>query len=148
MKKALEKSSGSARFRKAISPYAAKADDRLVAMLKEACMSLKLGHKVGTTITASGFFANQGRDVSRVRLSVPDVDQVLAALPLTPKAENFEMEASFLLHFMTALGHRAGALCLAIANRKEETFMPNYSKEMKKAARAVIHTLASMRKSR
>jgi uridine phosphorylase len=56
-----------------------------------------------------------------------------------------EMEASFLLHFLGGLGHWAGAICPAIANRRQDTFDHAYQESVKNAIRVALLALASVR---
>jgi uridine phosphorylase len=56
-----------------------------------------------------------------------------------------EMEASFLIHFLGGLGHWAGAICAAIANRQEDTFDYNYQESIKKTTEVALMALAILR---
>lgn len=94
----------------------------LVSLQKKASEPL---HKLGITVSNAGFFANQGRDIHRVGITVPNIDSVLGSISvpsLNLKVENLEMEASFLLHILSGLGYQSGVVCAAIANRVEQTF--------------------------
>lgn len=136
--------SPSSRFRGSIFPYASRAAPDISKALEIAAKELDVKHKRGVTISNSGFFANQGRDISRFPLTVPDIDGVLAALDTGInglKIENMEMEASFLLHFMGALGYRAGAICPAIANRRMDTFTVQYAQNVRDAAEVALKAL-------
>ncbi len=133
------------RFRGKIFPYAAKASSEIVAAMQHEAEKLGVMFKRGITVSNSGFFANQGRDISRVPVSVPDIDGLLASLDTGISGlrfENMEMEASFLLHFMGGLDYRAGAICAVIDNRREDRFAENYADFIKDAARVAVKTLA------
>lgn len=133
-----------ARFKEKIFPYAARADSYITAVMERQAEKLGAGCKKGITVSSSGFFANQGRDISRVPLSVPDIDGVLASMDTgIPglRIENMEMEASFLLHFMGGLGYRAGVICAVIDNRREDVFAEQYADYIRDAARVALHTL-------
>ncbi|UCH80742.1 MAG: hypothetical protein JSW20_13540 [Nitrospiraceae bacterium] len=52
-----------------------------------------------------------------------------------------EMEASFLLHFMGGLGHRAGVICAVIDNRREDRFAGHYTHYIKDAIQVALNTL-------
>jgi uridine phosphorylase len=122
---ALAEACASPRFRGRIWPYVASASEQLVDEMKIAAEEAGLEVKSGLTVSNSGFFANQGRDIARIAPSVPNIDQVLAAFDPGlggQMIENMEMETSFLFHFMNSLGHRAGSICPAIANRAQNTF--------------------------
>ena len=103
---------------------------------------------LGLTASAPGFNAPQGRDVSRVSPSVPDLDQILADYDPGlngQRVENMEMEASFLIHFMGGLGHWAGAICPAIANRRQDTFDIHYQDAIRNAVNVALLALADIR---
>ncbi|MFN2166505.1 MAG: uridine phosphorylase, partial [Anaerolineae bacterium] len=109
-----EKMSPESRFYGRVHPYVARAEPEMVTALAQAAESLGYTAKVGITASCSGFFAPQGRGISRVAPSLPDIDQVLAAYDPkldSQRIENMEMEASFLLHFLGGLGYWAGAIC-------------------------------------
>ncbi|KAH3744718.1 uridine phosphorylase [Pelomyxa schiedti] len=130
-----------ARFRGKIFPYVSMAHPDVVHALEVAATSLQVQrglakplHKTGITVTNSGFFANQGRDIHpTVSPTVPVVDYTLSnlttiATPEDPEVchvENFEMEAAFLHHLCSALGYHSGTICAAIANRVLDTFVAN-----------------------
>jgi uridine phosphorylase len=135
---------GASRFQGKIIPYVSRADAAITAGLQREADRLGARYKKGITVSNSGFFANQGRDISRVPLTVPDIDGVLASMDTgIPglRVENMEMEASFLLHFMGGLGYRAGVICAVIDNRREDRFAEQYVHHMKDAVRAALRTL-------
>jgi uridine phosphorylase len=55
-----------------------------------------------------------------------------------------EMEASFLLHFMGALGHRAGVVCVVIDNRREDGFTAQYERHISDASKVALRALATL----
>jgi uridine phosphorylase len=122
-----------------IHSYGAVADTGIVAALSLAAQDLGVPHEVGVTVTASGFFAPQGRDVSRVAPSLPDFDRLVAR---DPRFLNMDMETAFVLHFCGALGYRAGAICVAAANRECNTFSTNLSSHVSAAVRTAIVALS------
>lgn len=132
------------RFKGKIFPYVSRANPDMVRALERAAKELGIEYRRGVTVSNSGFFANQGRHISRLSLTVPDIDGVLTSIDIGIdglKIENMEMEASFLLHFMGALGYRAGAICPVIANRRSDTFMVRYAQNMKDAAKVALDAL-------
>ena len=136
------------RFYAKIHPYVSRAEPRIVAALLEAAANQGVPAKVGLTASSSGFFAPQGRDIGRVKPSVPALSRVLAAYD--PKVagqriENMEMEASFLLHFLRGLGHWAGAICTAVSNRQENTFDPRYQEAVRNSIQVALLALAALR---
>lgn len=130
-----------ARFRGRIHPYGAMADPDVVTALEEEAKKRGVPWKTGITVTNSGFFANQGREVSRLSPTVPEIDALLADFPFAIdglRMENMEMEASFLLHFLGGLGHRAGAICPVIDSRREGIFLEDYGRPVRDAIRVAL----------
>jgi uridine phosphorylase len=140
--------SAESRFYGRIRPYVSRAEPVLVEALLEAAQSLGVPVKLGLTASASGFFAPQGRDVSRLRPTVPDLDRILSQYDPRmggQRIENMEMEASYLCHLLGGLGHWAGAICPAIANRREDSFDHHYQEAVKNATRVALLALAIVR---
>jgi uridine phosphorylase len=134
------------RFKENIFPYVSRANSEITARMQREADKLGVRYKKGITVSNSGFFANQGRDISRVPVTVPDIDGLLASLDTgIPglRVENMEMEASFLLHFMGGLGYRTGVICAVIDNRREHRFAEHYTHYIKDAVRVVLRTLHS-----
>ena len=140
--------SAESRFYGKIHPYVSRAEPRLVEAMLEAADRLGVRTKLGLTVSASGFFAPQGRDISRIKPSVPELDQVLSEYDPRvsgQRIENMEMEASFLIHYLGALGHWGGAICTAIANRRADTFDPHYQESVTNSVRVALTALAIAR---
>ena len=138
------------RFHGAIRPYVSRAEPRLAAALTTAAATLGAPVRLGLTASNAGFFAPQGRDVSRMAPSVPDLDRVLADFDPRldgQRIENMEMETSFLCHFLGGLGHWAGAICPVIANRRLDTFDHEYLGAIERATQAALLALAELRAS-
>jgi uridine phosphorylase len=137
------------RFYGKIHPYVSRAAPALVDALLEAADRLGVPAKLGLTASLSGFFAPQGRDTARLQPSLPDLDQVLSEYDPgvgDQRVENMEMEASFLIHFLGGLGHWGGAICAAVANRRENTFAHDYQKAIENAIRVALMALATARR--
>jgi uridine phosphorylase len=114
----------------------------------EAAERLGVSTKLGLTVSASGFFAPQGRDVSRVGPTVPDLDRILAEYDPRvggQRIENMEMEGSYLCHLLGGLGHWAGVICPAIANRRQDTIDLHYQEAVRNATRVALMALAIVR---
>lgn len=140
--------SAESRFYGRIQPYVARAEPALVRALLEAAASLGVPAKRGLTVSSSGFFAPQGRDVARVKPTVPELDKIVSDYDPgmgSQRIENMEMESSFLLHFLGRLGYWAGAICPAIANRRENTFDHHYQESIKRATKVALLALATLR---
>jgi uridine phosphorylase len=132
------------RLKGKIFPYVSRANPNVVRALERTAKELGRAYRKGVTVSNSGFFANQGRHLSRLPLTVPDIDGLLASTDpgiAGLKIENMEMEASFLLYFMGALGYRAGAICPIIANRRKDTFTTRYMPNIKDAAKVALDAL-------
>jgi len=139
------------RFRGKIQPYVSRAEPAVVQALTAAAKDLGVAATTGLTVSNSGFFASQGRDISRLRPSIPDLDRIFSDFDPGlggQRMENMEMEASFLLHFLGGLGHWAGAICPAIANRRDNTFDHEYLAAIEGATRTALAALAALSKLR
>ena len=91
-------------------PYFVKASPR-VKKLFEGCSVM------GVTISAPGFYGPQGR-VLRIPLAMPDMLEDFESFRYGDyRITNFEMEGSALAGLAAKLGHDAGTICCAIANR-------------------------------
>jgi uridine phosphorylase len=136
------------RFYGKIQPYVARAEPAIADALLEAAATLGVPTKLGLTVSASGFFAPQGRDVARVRPSLPELDKVFSDYDPgvgDQRVENMEMEASFLCHFLGGLGYWGGAICAAIANRRQDTFDSHYQEAVENAIKVALLALATLR---
>jgi uridine phosphorylase len=136
------------RFYGKIHPYVTRANPMLVDAMQQAASLLGVPSKVGLTVSCDGFFAAQGRDVSRLKPSISDLDQLLSQF--NPglggqMIENMEMEASFLNHFMNGLGYPGASVCNAIANRQANTFDSNYQESIKNTINIALLALSSAR---
>jgi uridine phosphorylase len=141
--------SKNSRFLGKIHPYVSRVEPALVDALSEASASLGVPTRLGLTASACGFFAPQGRDITRVKPSIPDLDRILSDYEPRldgQRIENMEMEASFLIHFMEGLGYWAGAICAAIANRRLDTFDSNYQEAVENASKVALVALANLRR--
>jgi uridine phosphorylase len=136
------------RFYGKIHPYVTRAEPTIVDALVEASASIGVAVKLGLTVSNSGFFAPQGRDIARVKPSVPELDRILSEYDPRldgQRVENMEMEASFLIHFLGSLGYWAGAICPTIANRREDTFDHHYQEAIKNTTEVALLALATVR---
>ena len=137
------------RFHGKVHPYVSRAHPALVDAMQEAAEMLGVPSKVGLTVSCSGFFAAQGRDISRLDPTLPDLDQILSQFDpglSGQKIENMEMESSFLNHFMNGLGYPGASICNAIANRQANTFDSNYQESIKNTINIALLALNNSRK--
>jgi uridine phosphorylase len=136
------------RFYGKINPYVARAHPTIVNALVEASASLGIPTKVGLTASTCGFFAPQGRDIARVKPSVPDLDRIFSEYDPRvdgQRVENMEMESSFLTHLAGGLGHWGGAICTAVANRRLDTFDHDYQASVANSIKVALLALATVR---
>ncbi|MFH0898042.1 MAG: nucleoside phosphorylase [bacterium] len=134
------------RFYNTICPYAAAASPEVVQALCDAAWEEDIVVVKGITISNSGFFANQGRDISRIQMTIPKLDKILAGLAIDDlKAENMEMEASFICHFAGALGYRVGAICPTVCNRCSNTFYNgSYEQKVLDALKVILRAFEKL----
>ncbi|NCC06028.1 MAG: uridine phosphorylase, partial [Proteobacteria bacterium] len=135
------------RFRGKIHPYVSRAEPAVVRALTQAAQELGVAARTGLTVSSSGFFAPQGRDISRLRPSTPELDRIFSEFDPGldgMQVENMEMEASFLLHFLGGLGHWGGAICPVIANRRDNTFDHDYLTAIEGATKTALSALATL----
>ncbi|MCK9625502.1 MAG: nucleoside phosphorylase [Bacteroidales bacterium] len=101
------------------APYFVKASDELIKRF-DGC-TIK-----GMTVSAPGFYGPQGRSV-RLPLLYPDLIDKLESFKYEDRrVTNIEMEGSALAGLATLLGHDAGTVCCAIANRHAKESQPDY----------------------
>jgi uridine phosphorylase len=117
-------------------PYAVKSSDFLFNLFKDHFIG-------GITVTAPGFYAPQGREL-RLPLAFPDMNKKIQKfLYGNKKIVNFEMETSALYGLSKLLGHNALTMCIAIANRKNHNFNPDYKTAIKKLIELLFGIIAS-----
>jgi uridine phosphorylase len=137
------------RFYGKLKPYVGRAEPQVVQSLLEAAKTLHVPVKAGLTVSAPGFFAAQGREVSRLKPSLPELDKFFAKFDPgieNEHVENMEMESSFMLHFLGGIGYWGGAICPVIANRQMDSFDPDYQISIENATKVALLALANLRK--
>ena len=116
-------------------PYFIRASDELIELFKDVTVE-------GVTISASGFFGPQGR-VVRLPLAMPDMVEKFETFRFDGhRITNFEMEGSALAGLSKHLGHRAGTVCCAIANRYHKGAAPEYKPYVEKLVKLALDRLA------
>lgn len=111
-------------FPAAIRPYFIQSDTGLNEKL------ISENTKSGFTITSSGFYGPQGRQL-RLKAKLTHINDRVAEFECNGKRIiNFEMESSALLALSKAMGHRATTICLGIANRQKMEFSKDFSTQM------------------
>ena len=92
----------------------------------------------GITITSSGFYGPQGRQL-RLPTKTRDLnDRITSFNSNNHKVTNFEMESSALFALGRALGHKCATICLGIANRPNKKFSAGYNDDMMKLIQYVL----------
>ncbi|MBR5660879.1 MAG: nucleoside phosphorylase [Bacteroidales bacterium] len=101
------------------APYFAKASEELIKKFEDCTVK-------GVTLSAPGFYGPQGR-VVRLGLAMPDMLEKFETFRFGDyKITNFEMEGSAVAGLAKHLGHEAGTICCAIANRFLKSSNPDY----------------------
>lgn len=101
------------------APYFVRASDSLVKKFEDCTVK-------GMTISAPGFYGPQGR-VIRQPLAMPDMLEKFESFEHDGyRITNFEMEGSALAGLAAHLGHDAGTVCCAIANRYRKDTNTDY----------------------
>ena len=119
----------------AIQPYFVSPSQELTNKLKSE------NTKSGITITSSGFYGPQGRQLrlkthtEELQLHVGDFEKNGV------KVTNFEMESSALFSLGKELGHQCATICLGVANRPNMEFSEGYSSEMKELIEYVLERI-------
>ena len=106
-------------------PYFVKAGQKLIDKFADSTIE-------GMTIAASGFYGPQGR-VIRMGLAMPDMVEKFESFRYDGwRVTNFEMEGSAVAGIAAHLGHHAGTVCCAIANRHIGSSNPDYKAQVRK----------------
>lgn len=80
----------------------------------------------GITITATGFYGPQARNLQRMRNKLQNFEETLAEFDFNgEKIINIEMETAAIFGLSNELGHKAGAISVILANRIKEEFAEN-----------------------
>lgn len=117
------------------NPYFVRASERIAEAFKDNTVQ-------GMTISAPGFYGPQGR-VVRLGLAMPDMlDRISSFRFGGMQINNFEMESSALAGLAAKLGHEAGTVCCAIANRLLKDSNPDYKRKIEGLIQLSLDTLA------
>lgn len=105
------------------TPYFSKASEKLIAKFEDCTVK-------GMTISAQGFYGPQGR-VIRMPLAIPDMVEKFETFRYKDyRITNFEMEGSAIAGMARHLGHEAGTVCCAIANRYLKSSNTDYKPQV------------------
>lgn len=115
-------------------PYFVKASDKLIKKFEDCTVK-------GVTISAPGFYGPQGR-VVRLGLAMPDMLEDYESFRYDDyRITNFEMEGSALAGLAAHLGHEAGTVCCAIANRYLKDADTDYKPNVRKLVELSLRKL-------
>ncbi len=116
----------------AIAPYMIASDENLNAKL--------MGPNVhaGITVTSSGFYGPQSRQLTLKTHSVGLADRLTDFEGIPEKVNNFEMETSAIFALSRGMGHQASAICLGLANRVTKEFSKDYTQPMEELIQYVL----------
>lgn len=116
------------------SPYFVKADEDLIRRFEDCTVK-------GMTITAPGFYGPQGR-VVRLELADPDMIEAFRSFSWKGyRITNFEMESAAVAGMGKLLGHKAGTVCCAIANRYLKSSNADYKPQVEALVELVLGKL-------
>lgn len=114
------------------APYTVDADPMLVDRIGQDDMLR------GSTISAVGFYAPQGRQV-RLRLADPELNAKIESFRFKGKpVTNFEMESGCLQGMARLLGHRAMTVCCIIAERRATKANTDYKPRVRQLLQTVL----------
>lgn len=106
-----------------ITPYWAAGSNDLLDLFSHEKM------QTGVTITASGFYAPQGREIRlKSRFNRPLIDKLVTWRNGNYRLTNLEMETAGIYGLANLLGHRAMSLNALLANRATGEFSQNPGK--------------------
>ena len=116
------------------SPYFVKAGKSLIERFKDCTVK-------GVTISACGFYGPQGR-VIRLPLAMPDMVEKFESFRYGEyRITNFEMESSAVAGLARHLGHEAGTVCCAIANRHLGSSNTDYKPHVRNLVKLALDKL-------
>jgi len=117
-----------------IKPYHVKASKQLNDAMPQTWMR-------GTTVTCSGFYAPQGRQL-RKQIHNPSFIQDLSSFQIpNSQLTNFEMETAGILGLSALFGFEAISINVILANRITHQFSQNPHLKMKEAIETVLMKL-------
>ena len=118
------------------APYFVRAGQTLIDRFADDTVK-------GVTISASGFYGPQGR-VIRLPLAMPNMIADFESFQYDGyRITNFEMEGSALAGMAAHLGHEAGTVCCAIANRYLKSSNPDYQALVRKLVELALDRLTA-----
>lgn len=121
------------------SPYVVDGSPRLIAAIN--CSDAV---KLGTTISAPGFYGPQGR-VVRLPLADPDINAKISSFRYGQRRiTNYEMECSAIYGLSKLLKHNAATVCVIIANRAAKNANADYKPFVRMLIEHVLNCLSKI----
>jgi uridine phosphorylase len=126
--------SGTARFKAKIIPYASKASPEVVAALSNQAQRMEVDHVVGITAATPGFYGPSSRIIEGLSNTIPAIKTELSAIDVNGhRVVNMEMESSLIFHLAGHLACPAGTICPVISKPTASTAILDYSVSVEKA---------------
>jgi uridine phosphorylase len=98
---------------------------------------------LGLTVTASGFYGPQGREL-RLRSSFPGMLDALAKFSYkNHRIVNFEMETSSIYGLGAMLGHQVASICVLLANRATGEYTRTKNEDEEKLISYVLEKMTT-----
>jgi uridine phosphorylase len=117
--------------------YAVQASEKLKSVMGK-------GLTEGITLTASGFYGPQGREL-RLPLAFPELNSLIETFGYEgSRISNFEMETSALYGLGKMLGHQALTICTIVANRVAKTYAKDYHSDLNRLIKLVLERIVEL----
>ena len=122
-----------------LPPYCAQAHPELLK-------GLRRDEPIGITLSTTGFYAPQGRELRlRSRFGADTLDRLASFRSSTGlKVTNFEMETAALYGLANALGHGALSVNLILANRPANTFHTSPHEATDRMIRTMLERIVAL----
>ncbi len=116
-----------------LSPYLVGGSEKLLKKFNQL--------KSGITVTTSGFYAPQGRQL-RAKVKLPKIIHELSAVKIEPnRITNFEMETAAIYGLSRISGFHAISVNAIMANRVSGTFSKSPTETIQKTIHEVLESL-------
>jgi uridine phosphorylase len=108
-----------------VHPYFSKSSPEVVDALEEEAKNTSRKSVTGITVSASGFYAPQGRKIGRLgNILIPNLEEVVGKIRVNgdkreERVVSSEMESSCLNRLCNILDYQSGTICAILATRAE-----------------------------
>ena len=117
-----------------LNPYVFASSSELENQFSEGMIK-------GMTVTCSGFYGPQGRQVRAKNSNLHFIDQLNKFRSGEQRITNLEMETAGILGMAHMFGHKACSINAILASRLEQKFSSNPNKVVEKAIKMIIEKL-------